>query len=137
MGEPVDVDQLIEEGLSLYGQGNLDGALALWEQVLEVDPNNDQAVSYVEYVKMTEVWRNLTFVDSRVHNDEVALVATWHGRARFAIVPIAPPDGVRITSGTQWAFWVTVGIAAVGLLATLVLIRDDELATVEEAAVAA
>src|SRR4051794_34908583 len=41
------------------------------------------------------------------------------------------------TSGAQWAFWVTVGIAAVGLVATLVLIRDDELATVEEAAVAA
>ena len=41
------------------------------------------------------------------------------------------------TSGAQWAFWVTVVIAAVGLVATLVLIRDEELATVEEAAVAA
>jgi EmrB/QacA subfamily drug resistance transporter len=41
------------------------------------------------------------------------------------------------TSGAQWAFWVTVGVAAMALLATLVLIRDDELATVEEAAVAA
>jgi EmrB/QacA subfamily drug resistance transporter len=37
------------------------------------------------------------------------------------------------TSGAQWAFWVTVGIAAVGLLATLVLIRDEELAAVEQA----
>ncbi|HWJ31619.1 MAG TPA: MFS transporter, partial [Gaiellaceae bacterium] len=41
------------------------------------------------------------------------------------------------TSGAQWGFWVTVGIAAVGLLATLVLIREEELATVEEAAAAA
>jgi hypothetical protein len=42
------------------------------------------------------------------------------------------------TSGSQWAFWVCVGISIVGLAATLVLVRPDELATVpEEAAVAA
>ncbi len=38
------------------------------------------------------------------------------------------------TSGTQWAFWLTVGIAAVGLVATLVLVRRDELETAEVAA---
>jgi EmrB/QacA subfamily drug resistance transporter len=37
------------------------------------------------------------------------------------------------TSGTRWAFWITVGIAVAGLVATLVLIRDTELAPVEEA----
>jgi len=36
------------------------------------------------------------------------------------------------TSGTRWAFWITVGIAVTGLLATVVLIRDTELAAVEE-----
>src|SRR3954451_5700349 len=41
------------------------------------------------------------------------------------------------TSGAQWAFWVTAGIAVGGLVATLTLIRREELATVEEAAVAA
>jgi EmrB/QacA subfamily drug resistance transporter len=35
------------------------------------------------------------------------------------------------TSGAQWAFWVCVGIAVAGLAATLVLVRRDELATVE------
>jgi EmrB/QacA subfamily drug resistance transporter len=37
------------------------------------------------------------------------------------------------TSGTQWAFWLTVGIAVAGLLATLVLVRSDELGSVEAA----
>jgi hypothetical protein len=46
-----EIDRLIEEGLSEYGQGNLDSALDLWEQALEIDPGNDQATSYVEYVR--------------------------------------------------------------------------------------
>ncbi|MGE0398741.1 MAG: hypothetical protein AB7T06_18685 [Kofleriaceae bacterium] len=51
-GEPLDLDRLIEEGLSLYGRGELDAALAVWEQVLSVDPGNEQANSYVDYVRM-------------------------------------------------------------------------------------
>ena len=39
------------------------------------------------------------------------------------------------TSGTQWAFWVTVGIAVAGLIATMALIRTDEISAMEEAAV--
>jgi MFS family permease len=35
------------------------------------------------------------------------------------------------TAGTRWAFWVCAGIAAVGLVASLVLVRRDELAVVE------
>jgi len=35
------------------------------------------------------------------------------------------------TSGSQWAFWVCVGVAVVGLIATLVLVRREDLATVE------
>ncbi len=49
---PTDLDRLIEEGLTLYGQGDLDGALLIWEQVLSVDPENAQANSYVDYVRM-------------------------------------------------------------------------------------
>ena len=35
------------------------------------------------------------------------------------------------TSGAQWAFWVCMGIAVVGLAATLVLLRPEELAATE------
>ena len=36
------------------------------------------------------------------------------------------------TSGTDWGFWVAVGIAVAGLVATLLLIQDTEIATVEQ-----
>lgn len=47
-----EIDRLIEEGLSLYGEGDLDGALLLWERVLAIEPDNAQANSYVDYVRM-------------------------------------------------------------------------------------
>jgi hypothetical protein len=47
-----ELDRLIEQGLSLYGEGDLDGALLLWERVLVMDPENAQANSYVDYVRM-------------------------------------------------------------------------------------
>jgi len=37
--------------LSLYGHGDIDGALLRWEEVLALDPDNAQAASYVDYVR--------------------------------------------------------------------------------------
>ena len=48
---------------------------------------------------------------------------------------VKPFDQVAFTRGCQLAFWVTVGVSLVGLIATLVLIRRDELATAPEGAV--
>lgn len=42
---------MVEEGLSRYGSGDLDGALAVWEDALALDPDNAQANSYVDYVR--------------------------------------------------------------------------------------
>jgi EmrB/QacA subfamily drug resistance transporter len=39
------------------------------------------------------------------------------------------------TAGSQWAFWVCAGLAAAGLIATIVFVRRDELATATEGAV--
>jgi hypothetical protein len=47
-----EIDRLIEQGLSLYGEGDIDGALLLWERALLIDPDNPQANSYVEYVRI-------------------------------------------------------------------------------------
>jgi hypothetical protein len=47
-----DVDRLIEMGLNRYGAGDLDGAIFLWEEALAVDPDNQQATSYIDYVRL-------------------------------------------------------------------------------------
>jgi len=46
-----DIDRLIDEGLQLYGRGDVDGALLAWEKALAADPGNAQANSYVEYAR--------------------------------------------------------------------------------------
>ncbi len=51
MANAADIDRLIEDGLNHYGSGDLDGALAIWEQALAIDPDNAQATSYVDYVR--------------------------------------------------------------------------------------
>ncbi|HEY0416757.1 MAG TPA: MFS transporter [Gaiellaceae bacterium] len=44
------------------------------------------------------------------------------------------PFPFAFTSGAQWAFWVCVGVGVVGLVATLALVRNDELEQTEEVA---
>ena len=51
------------------------------------------------------------------------------------LVKSGTPFPQAFTSGSQWAFWVTVGIAVAGLIATIALIRPDEIGAMEEAAV--
>jgi len=46
-----EIDRLIEEGLGRYGEGDLEGALRLWERALVLDPSNAPAGSYVDYVR--------------------------------------------------------------------------------------
>ena len=53
------------------------------------------------------------------------------------LVASGTPVPQAFTAGTQWAFWVTVGIAVAGLIATVTLIRPDEIGAVEEATAAA
>lgn len=45
------IDELIERGLERYGEGDLDGALSLWETALAEDPSNERATEYIDYVR--------------------------------------------------------------------------------------
>jgi hypothetical protein len=52
VGAPSKIDRLIEMGLSRYGAGDLEGALIMWEEALAMDPDNKQAASYADYVRL-------------------------------------------------------------------------------------
>jgi hypothetical protein len=46
-----DLERIIERGLQLYGLGDVDAALAMWEQALALDPDDSRAAAYVDYVR--------------------------------------------------------------------------------------
>ncbi|HLL24363.1 MAG TPA: tetratricopeptide repeat protein, partial [Kofleriaceae bacterium] len=48
---PREIDSLIERGLTLYGQGDLEDAMVAWEQALAIEPDHPQARSYLEYTR--------------------------------------------------------------------------------------
>jgi hypothetical protein len=45
------LDRLIDRGLERYARGDLDGALGEWRGVLDLDPQNRRADSYVRYLE--------------------------------------------------------------------------------------
>ncbi|HEY6174457.1 MAG TPA: hypothetical protein VIX73_08445, partial [Kofleriaceae bacterium] len=83
-----EIDRLIEEGLSLYGEGDLDGALLLWERVLVIDPENAQANSYVDYVRM-----NYELLTSDNHNEDSGPFGIGSDEPEYQI-EISPGDSI-------------------------------------------
>ena len=83
-----EIDRLIEEGLVLYGRGDLDGALVNWERALAIDPENAQAVSYVDYVRA-----NYDVLTSQAAGDETTRDAP------FGIADDEPEYQIEIQPG--------------------------------------
>jgi hypothetical protein len=46
------------------------------------------------------------------------------------------PVPSAFTEGSQWGFWVCVGVSIAGLVATILFVRDSELARAPEEAAA-
>jgi Na+/melibiose symporter-like transporter len=53
------------------------------------------------------------------------------------LVAAGEPFPTAFTAGSQWAFWVCVGLAVAGLAATIVFVRREEIGSTEGAATAA
>jgi MFS family permease len=49
------------------------------------------------------------------------------------LVASGQPPPVALTSGYQWAFWVMAGLGIAGLVASILLIRSDQLQPAPEA----
>jgi hypothetical protein len=45
------IGELIDRGLECYGAGDMEGALAQWKHALALDPENERAANYLEYVE--------------------------------------------------------------------------------------
>jgi hypothetical protein len=89
-----EIDRLIEEGLSLYGEGDLDGALLLWERVLVIEPDNAQANSYVDYVRM-----NYELLTSDAAGEDSGPFGIGSDEPEYQI-EISPGDGTESPSPT-------------------------------------
>jgi len=50
-GTSLNVDDLLEEGMTLYGLGKFGEAAKKWNKVLELDPANAQALEYLDIVR--------------------------------------------------------------------------------------
>ncbi len=85
MGDSSDIDRLIELGLNRYGAGDLDGALLLWEEALALDPDNAQATSYVDYVRIN--YDLLTSGDPSVENDDAPFAIEEEPEYMIEIIP--------------------------------------------------
>lgn len=46
-----EVDRLVERGLERYGAGDFDGAMAAWQDALELNPDDLRAGAYLDYVR--------------------------------------------------------------------------------------
>ena len=104
MPDLTELDRLIEEGLTLYGQGDLDGALLVWERALSVDPENAQANSYVDYVRM-----NYEMLTTDAGNDESAPfgIAAEEPEYQIEIMPgeVKPEPGAPMYMDPQDEGW--------------------------------
>jgi len=88
-----EIDRLIEQGLSLYGEGDLDGALLLWERALGLDPENAQANSYVDYVKI-----NYDLLTSDSNADQVGPFGIADGESDYQIEILPGEDVEPVTA---------------------------------------
>ncbi len=43
-----EIEKLLEDGLTLYGFGKIEEAIAVWRKVLEIDHENQKALDYIE-----------------------------------------------------------------------------------------
>ena len=79
------VHELIERGLSLYGGGDLEGAMSAWRHALALDGDNRRAADYVAYVK-----RHFDLVDEQVLDQGNFAPADVELEIPFGLVTMSP-----------------------------------------------
>lgn len=47
-GNSVEIGELLQQGLDLYGEGEVSTAIAIWRNVLKLDPGNTDAIDFLK-----------------------------------------------------------------------------------------
>ena len=87
------VEALIERGLTLYENGEIDNAVLAWEQALQLEPANGRANGYVDYVRLHYEVLSGAPVDEAAADEPFGISTTSQPAYRIAIAPFgaSPP----------------------------------------------
>ncbi|MEZ4369354.1 MAG: hypothetical protein R3B07_00955 [Polyangiaceae bacterium] len=84
-----DADRLVEEGLELYGRGEVDAAIAAWQRAVSLDPGHETALEYLDAAGFHPVPSDS---GAQVIDINVARkVLTPPPPRRDSVPPVAPP----------------------------------------------
>ncbi len=87
------VFELIDQGLELYGGGDLEGAMSAWKHALVLDGDNQRAADYVAYVK-----RHFAVTDEQASEGEAFSASDAELDIPFGLVTIGPHSDGAIDS---------------------------------------
>lgn len=93
------VEALIERGLTLYENGEIDNAVLAWEQALQLEPTNGRANGYVDYVRLHYEVLSGAPVDEAAADEPFGISTTSQPAYRIAIAPFgASPPKVGLSN---------------------------------------
>ncbi len=90
----VKVASLLQQGLKLYGTGDIARAFLIWNEVLELDPGNDEALDYIRDADRREQPRGAAGLDQSLLIDEARrLVRSENAEAALELLTSAGVQG--------------------------------------------
>ncbi len=93
------VEALIERGLTLYENGDIDSAVLAWEQALALEPANGRANGYVDYVRLHYEVLSGAPVEEAAADEPFGISTTSQPAYRIALAPFgASPLKVGLAS---------------------------------------
>ena len=89
------VSALLQQGLELYGTGDVAQAFLLWSEALEVDPGNEEALDYMRDADRRTKPRGVSpeAGTPSIVEDARRLLRAEDGEAAFELLSSAPKDG--------------------------------------------
>ena len=136
MAEIRDADARFAEGVRLFDAGDYEGAIKEFSAVITVDPNRKQAYLYRTKAYQTHDRERA----KEVTPPEIQGDGSFWGGFLWIFIPIIALSALS-TLGVSferfyWLWYISVGVFAVGIIATLITLRFDKVLTTKGMAIA-